>query len=153
NAWELELTSLEMPMSRQLLQLRRSCTVNREVDEPLLPWLQACMLGHTEPTCFQLISRSEKRVAEESLFWTVGNELQTSPDACVWLWPPILAEIDTPQFVGQLFLLAESLREFQEERFDSAVAYSAAHDTRHNELFRRLGFNSTESGVVFERDL
>ncbi len=151
NAWELDLSTFELPINRGLLQVRRNSTVNREVDEPMLPWLQACMLGHTEPVAFQLIDRREKRVASEVLFWTVGSELQTNPVASVWLWPPSIAEIDSDEFTGQLFLVGESLREFQEERIDTAIAVSAAHDTRQNEFFRRLGFSTSNSGVVFEK--
>lgn len=151
NAWQLDLGVFEPPMNRGLMQVRRSSTVNREVDEPLLPWLQACLLGHTEPAAFQLVNRQEKRVVSEVLFWTVGSELQTSPESQVWLWPTANAEIDSDEFTGQLFLVAEALREFQEEQVDTAVAISAAHDTRQNEFYRRLGFSSAESGVVFER--
>ncbi|GAB5406898.1 MAG: hypothetical protein Aurels2KO_51290 [Aureliella sp.] len=153
NAWEVDLDAFELPIDRGLLQVRRNSTVNREVDEPMLPWLQACMLGHTEPVAFQLIDRREKRVVSEVLFWTVGSELQTSPVSSVWLWPPLLAEIDSDEFTRQLFLVGESLREFQEERIDTAIAVSAAHDTRQNEFFRRLGFSTSESGVVFEKRL
>lgn len=151
NVWQLDLGVFEPPMNRGLMQVRRSSTVNREVDEPLLPWLQACVLGHTEPTAFQLVNRQQKRVVGEVLFWTVGSELQTGPENRVWMWPTQIAEIDSGEFTGQLFLVAEALREFQEEQIDSAIAISAAHDTRQNEFFRRLGFSSAESGVVFER--
>lgn len=151
NAWELDLAAFQPPMNRVQMQIRRSAQVNREVDEPMLPWWQACVLGHTEPTAFQLTHRTEKRVLNEVLFWTVAPELQSSPESAVWLWPPKATE-DVEEDADQLvFLIAESLRQFQEERLDVVRTVSAASDTSRNALLRRLGFSTSESGVVFEK--
>ncbi len=63
-----------------------------------MPWRQACILGHAEPTGFQLTLRAEGTVAHELLVWTVGQELMTAPESAVWLWP---IEVDeTPQSTG-----------------------------------------------------
>lgn len=151
NAWELDLAGFHPPVDRIQMQVRRSAQVNREVDEPLLPWWQACVLGHTEPSAFQLTHRIEKRVLHEVLFWSVAGELANGPESAVWLWPPRLDESQPENFDTLLFLLAESLREFRDERLDTAYAFSAAHDTRLNELYRRLGFSASTNGVIFEK--
>ena len=172
NVWELDLGAFQPPIDRQQIQIRRSAQVNRGVDEPYLPWWQACLLGHTEPNAFQLTHRIEKRVLHEILFWTVASELQTTPGSVAWMWPVSLppssepsSSVPTPASRGTLaapssgdleadrlvFLVGESLREFQNDRLDSVRTVSAANDLKMSGLLRRLGFTSIESGVEFEK--
>ncbi|MCA9126540.1 MAG: hypothetical protein KDB22_05620 [Planctomycetales bacterium] len=151
NSWELNLSNFQPPVNRIQVQIRRSAQVHREVDEPLLPWWQACVLGHTEPTAFQLTHRTEKRVMNEVLFWTVAPELRSQPDSIAWLWPPVFNPQDESDLERMVFLIAESLREMQSERLDLVRTTSAASDVATNALYRRLGFSTSQSGIVFEK--
>ncbi len=149
--WTLDLASFRPPVDRQQMQIRRTAHVNRDVDEPFLPWWQACLLGHTEPTSLQLIHRTEKRVMHEVLCWTVASELKTDPSTNLWLWPPKLDSVDDTDSL--LFLLGESMREFSDERVDYAIVASASHQTHLNDLYRRLGFSAEQSGAIYEKQL
>ncbi len=148
--WHLDLASFRPPVDREQMLIRRKAQVNRDVDEPLLPWWQACVLGHTDPCSLQLSLRAERRIVGEVLFWTVAPELKTSPETCLWLWPP---RVESEGAAHLLFLIAESLREFSKERLDTAVAVSSAHQTQLNDIYRRLGFNCVESGALLEASL
>lgn len=151
-SWELDLVRFQAPVDRAQIGVRRSSQVNRQVDEPALPWWQACVLGHTEPTAFQLSHRVEKRVVCEVLFWAVAPELQTSPESIMWLWPPELN--GEPDGADQLlFLLAESLRQFQSERVDTVRTVTQADETNETSILRRLGFQPNHSGMVFSHPL
>lgn len=152
SAWELEMIAFHAPVDRVQIQIRRSAHVDRQIHEPLLPWWQACMLGHTEPTAFQLTHRKERRVLNEVLFWSVAPELQTLPDSVFWLWPPTVSDEDaaTDQLV---FLLAESLRQLQSERVDLVRTVAGANENDTSNILKRLGFTPTQSGVVFEKTL
>jgi hypothetical protein len=150
NLWELELAKFQAPVDRIQIQIRRSAHVDRQVDEPLLPWWQACVLGHTEPNAFQLTHRTEKRVLNEALFWSVATEIRPLPDSVVWLWPPSLP-LDEAAADQLVFLLGEACRQLQNERIDSVRTVSAANDVTINKVLRRIGFVAVQSGVVFEK--
>ncbi len=162
NQWELDLAKFHPPVDRLQIQIRRSAHVDRQVDEPLLPWWQACVLGHTEPAAFQLTDRVQRRVLDEVLFWTIAPELQSSGQSVTWLWPPKsepAAMAATPKPLSSeasavdrlVFLLAESLREFQSEGIDVVRTVSSADDCPTSQLLKRLGFKPIQSGVVFHK--
>ncbi|MCA9133323.1 MAG: GNAT family N-acetyltransferase [Planctomycetales bacterium] len=148
--WELELFSFQPPIDRVQIQIRRSACLDRQADEPDLPWWQACLLGHTERTAIQLINRADERVLCKALFWSVANELQSTADATLWLWPIALTSAE--QAVDQMvFLLGESCRQLQHERTDVVRTVSTASDTVTSSILRRVGFKACESGMVFEK--
>lgn len=150
--WELDLMSFKPPIDRMQIQVRRAAQVNRQVDEPELPWWQACVLGHTEISGFQLTHRKEKRVVTEVLFWALAPELQSTPESTLWLWPPMLS--NQPLAADHAtFLLAESLREFQKEGLDCVRTVSLADETNTSAILRKLGFQPHQNGFVFQLDL
>lgn len=150
SGWELFLGNFQPPIDRLQIQIRRTAHVDRLLDEPLLPWRQACLLGHTEPIGFQLTLRAEERVAQELLVWSVGQELMTTPEAIVWLWP--IEVVDSTQNADQLvFLLSESLRQMAEDRVEVVRTYSDSAKTLVTSVLTRLGFRNSVSGVVLEK--
>lgn len=150
SGWELFLDNFHPPVDRLQIQIRRNAHVDRLLDEPLLPWRQACLLGHTEPTGFQLTLRVEGTVAQELLVWSVGQELMTTPESVVWLWPIEVGE--TSQESDQLiFLLSESLRQMTEDRVEVVRTVSDSAKTSVTSVLTRLGFRNSISGVVLEK--
>lgn len=150
--WELELMAFKAPIDRMQIQIRRTATVNQQLDEPDLPWWQACILGHTEPTLFQLMHRTEKRLLQQALFWSLAPELQTSRESVIWLWPP--QEQPEPQQEDHLtFLLAEALRQFQSERVDVVRTPGVADSPSSPAVLRKLGFRPVFNGMVFAKSL
>ncbi len=150
--WELDLSNYQPPIDRVQIQIRRSTLIERLPDEPLVPWWQACWLGHTEASQYELHLRSEQRMIGNALFWTVAMELQTSPDMIAWLWPPAMPAGE--QGADHLtFLLGEVCRQLQSERLDLVRTATAANDTRLNGILRRLSFTAEQSGMVFEKRL
>lgn len=150
--WELDLGRYQPPIDRVQIQIRRSATVERLPEEPLLPWWQACWLGHMEPFQFDLIHRAQRRIMCGALFWSVAMELQTSPDSIAWLWTP---SIPDEEMGGDsiTFLLGEACRQLQSERLDLIRTVTTASDIPIHAILRRLSFTSEQSGVVFEKRL
>ncbi len=150
SGWELFLDNFQPPIDRLQIQIRRNAHVDRLLDEPMLHWQQACVLGHTEPTGFQLTLRVEGTVAQELLVWSVGQELMTTPESVVWLWPIEVGA--TSQETDQLvFLLSESLRQMGEDRVEVVRTVSDSAKTSVTSVLTRLGFRNSTSGVVLEK--
>ncbi len=150
SGWELFLDNFQPPVDRVQIQIRRTAHVDRMLDEPLLPWRQACLLGHTEPTGFQLTLRAEGTVALNLLVWSVGQELMTTPESVVWLWP--IEVIESTQVADQLvFLLSESLRQMADDRVEVVRTCSDSSKTMVTSVLTRLGFRNANSGVVLEK--
>lgn len=150
--WELDLSRYQPPIDRVQLQIRRSTQVNRAEDGPAMPWWQACWMGHTEPSEFELLQRVGGDLICGALFWTVASEMQTSPDSVAWLWPLSMPSGELPA-EHLTFLLGEACRQLQAERVDLVRTATAANNTPLNGILRRLSFIAEHSGMVFEKRL
>ncbi len=150
--WELDLSKYQPPIDRVQLQIRRSSQVERAEDEPAMSWWQACWMGHTEPSQFNLLRRPGEAIICDALFWTVASEMQTSPEAVAWLWPLALPSGELPA-EHLTFLLGEACRQLQAERVDLVRTDTAANDTPLAGILRRLSFIAEHNGMVFEKKL
>jgi hypothetical protein len=148
--WQVDLSKFQAPVDRLQIQVRRTAHVDRILDEPQLPWRQACMLGHAEPMGFQLTLRAEARVVEQLLMWTIAPEITASQDSVAWLWPIQIGS--RPQASDQLiFLMAEALRQLADERVDIVRTTTDSSNTSVNGVLSRLGFKNHLNGVVLEK--
>lgn len=157
--WELDLLNFQAPADRIQMLVRRRSFVERQLQEPVLPWWQSCVLGHCEVTAFHLTDRVEMRSLQEVIIWGIGPSLRHHPESVMWIWPPSMeySPEDSPVEIAPsdrlLFLLAESLRELQSEQVDTIRAITHAESNEFHRVLNRLGFKASESGVVFERQI
>ncbi len=155
--WELDLLSFQAPADRIQMLVRRRSFVERQLQEPLLPWWQSCVLGHAEVTAFHLTDRVAMRTLQEVVMWSIAPALRHHPESVMWLWPPSMeySPADAPVEIAPsdrlLFLLSESLRELQSDQIDTVRAITHAESNELHRVLNRLGFKAAESGVVFER--
>lgn len=157
--WELDLKNFRAPSDRNQMIVRRKTFVERQLQEPELPWWQACVLGHTEVQAFHLTDRTEKRELQEIVLWSIAAALTNRPEQVAWLWPPLLedtepsgkAEVSPSEQL--LFLLAEAFRQLQSEQVDTLRAVTPAETHRLVSIFSRLGLRSVGSGMVYEKSL
>jgi GNAT superfamily N-acetyltransferase len=154
--WEIDLLNFRVPGDRIQMLVRRRSLVDRQIQEPDLPWWQSCVLGHTETVAFHLTDRIEKRTLQELILWSLAPSLSGTAQRVVWLWPPSMdySPIDAPVEISPvdrlLFLLAESLRELQTEQVDTLRTVTHSEATQIHQVLHRLGFQAVESGMVFE---
>lgn len=155
--WELNLLDFQAPADRIQMLVRRSSFVQRQVQEPMLPWWQSCVLGHAEVSAFHLTDRNAMRILQEVILWGISPSLRTLPETVMWLWPPNMeySPEDVPVEIAPadriLFLLAEACRELQAEQIDRVRTVTHAESNEFHRVLTRLGFQAIESGMVFER--
>lgn len=149
--WEIDLNRFQPPMDRTQIQIRRMAHVDRLLDEPVLPWYAASMLGHTEPIGFQLTSRQTRMVTAEIVLWTIGQELLPQCEMVAHLWP---LDSYQPGLDDQLvFLISEALRQLREDHVDLVRTVVPADNSAMARLLGRIGFAPAVSGEVFARTL
>lgn len=157
--WELPLNAFRVPGDRIQILVRRRSAVDRQLEEPTLPWWQACVLGHAEVTAFHLFDRVEKRALQEVILWGLAPELTRGSQAVCWMWPPSLdyspedAPVEIAPIDRLVFLLAEALRDLQQERVEVVRTVTNSEANQMHAGLQRLGFRATESGMVFEKCL
>lgn len=161
--WELELGWFQPPVDRAIIQTRRATQVIRNEDEPELNWFQACCLGHTELTEFQLIGRqrilNETAVRARLLFWQLPTELAQHAELIAWLCPLEINASDSEQFPYSsaeeewLHLFSESARQLQSEGFDSIRVVTGSNEDSAVTLLHRLGFSPCGTGASFSRSV
>jgi hypothetical protein len=150
--WELDLSSFRPPMDRLQIGIRRTCTVGRLLDEDSNQWWLSSVLGHCEQVRFNLVLRSPPKVENEIMFWYPDSTISEIDSSVVRLWLPAVpaSEEARERFI---YLMAESLRQLQQERKYAVRTYASAAQQPTITLLLRLGFRSTEHGMVFTKNL
>ena len=150
--WELDLSTFRPPMDRTQIGIRRTCTVGRLLDEDTHEWWLSSVLGHCEQIRFNLVLRTPPKVESEIMFWFPDPTILGVDSSVVRLWLPSVPESEDARerFV---YLMAESLRQLQQERRRAVRTFASADQQRSITLLQRLGFRSVEHGLVFARTL
>jgi len=150
--WELDLASFRPPMDRMQIGIRRTCTVGRLLDEDSHQWWLSSVLGHCEQIRFNLVLRSPPKVESEIMFWFPDPTIAGVNSTLVRLWLPIVpkAEESRERFI---YLMAESLRQLQQERKLAVRTFASADQQDTITLLQRLGFRSVDHGVVYAKTL
>lgn len=150
--WELDLSSFRPPMDRMQISIRRTCTVGRLLDEDSNQWWLSSVLGHCEQIRFNLVLRSPPKVENEIMFWFPDPTICGVDPSVVRLWLPSAPEAEEAR-ERFIYLMAESLRQLQQERKQKVRTYASADQQTTVTLLQRIGFRSVEHGMIYSRDL
>ncbi len=146
-----DLRTLQIPMTRQMMQTRRQMTVEKSVDPPQKTLWDAYVRGDFHITRFELHSRRGK----ECLGYAVLREMDlldtfatTRNVGLMELW--IEPEHRRKGLVT--FLLSEIFHQLVRQGV-AAVDVQTMRDNRAGVAFyRKLGFEEIDQGVVFRKD-
>lgn len=146
--WSLDLGSFHPPIDRTQIQIRRMAHVDRLLDEPMLPWYVASVLGHTEQIAFQLTTRSTRTVSADCVVWMIGQELLPQRDLIAHLWP-LDVQVCAQSEDHVVFLLAEACRQLREDRIGEVSTISREREADISHVLERVGFAPMLVGTVF----
>ncbi len=149
--WEVSLANLRPPMDRGQMAVRRNSDVGRVLNDECDSWFLANAFGHAEQLRFTLSTRGDERIAQEVTFFY----LEQSPMRANMMAQLFLEAVPAdPLGIDQItFLLAESLRQLQYERFSGVIALTQANDLPAVSLLQRLSFRTVGSGVSYQMPL
>lgn len=149
--FQRELAGFRAPVDRQMMQIRRQCQWEVELDPMARSWWEACTTGDAPCTRFMLSSKTDPKLQAKVTFWNM------EPLSSQWGTHAMgLLGMDSSEEARQqgwdTFLLAESLRKFQQEGITLVEVQARDSDEGKLELLKKLGFREIDRGAVFERD-
>ncbi len=148
--FQRDLAGFRPPVDRAQMQIRRSYQVEAVLDPTPCAWWEACTLGHADRTRFHLNSRSRTTPAASLTYWHI------EPLASSWSVHAVgvLDLVTAPELRRQglaTFLLGESLRQLQSHGATLVEAQTMEHNTAALGLYRKLGFQLIDRGVVLRK--
>ncbi len=144
------LAGFRPAVDRQQMQLRRSLQVDTNTDPAAPDWWSACTLAGTNCTTYRVAARGGGSTQATAWFWDV------QPLASGWGQTArglaALEIADRLQFptLGP-FLLGEAMRQMQSDGVSLVEVQAANRDEPSLALFRQLGFQEVDQGLVLKR--
>jgi len=145
-----EIHHFRPPVDRRTLQHRRQFHVTMETNPLVTDWWQACMLANAEYLRFRVTPRAGGRAVAEAVYWGMDamsrfRGVTTAGLLSLHVEPPLRG-----QGVGP-FLVAESLRQLQENAVMAVETQTMADNQVALRLYHRLGFTEVTQGTVYRR--
>lgn len=146
-----QLAGFRPLVDRRQMQVRRRYNVEAVFDPPSASWWEACTVGQTERTRFELVSRTGGPSTGHATFWNM------EPLAGSWgVHATGLSEleIDEPARRQGLatFLVGEALRQINSHGATVVEVQAMQHNTAALGLYAKLGFQEADQGVVFRKE-
>lgn len=146
-----ELTGFRPPVDRRMVQARRQYNMEATFDPSTDNWWQACSYGQTDRTKFVLRSPGERKAVCTVTFWDM------EPLASRWGVHAVgLIELETESEHRRkglaTFLVAEALRQLHAHGVSRCQVQAMQHNTAALGLYKKLGFEEVEQGIVLRKD-
>jgi len=148
---ELELANFRPPVTRNLRQLRREFSCQEVQVPPVRTWWECCTTGAFERVHFFLSRAGSSVPTAEVWFWDV-EPLSTS-----WGAPAAgMFDLSVPAEQRRKGLATYLLSEAFERLRNRGVLLVEAQTMQQNEpavaLYKRLGFQQVDEGIVYRKD-
>jgi len=145
-SWQIALSSFRMPMDRMQIAIRRQGRIETVVDPSSnMTWWNSVIMGHSELFAFKLLMREPITIERQVDFWQPEiATLDGSSGMMQLMMPKITDQVALDQFA---FLIAESLRHFQQIRIPRVRTTIYSDDIYGAKLLERLGFRKDFNGT------
>jgi GNAT superfamily N-acetyltransferase len=147
-----ELAGFRAPVDRLQMLVRRRFNVEAVFDPPSSTWWEACTVGQTERTRFDLVSRDGGPPRGHATFWNLEPLASSWGVHAVGLSALEIDESERRQGLAT-FLLGEALRQSHGHGATLVEVQAMQHNTAALSLYRKLGFQEVDQGVVFRKEL
>jgi ribosomal protein S18 acetylase RimI-like enzyme len=148
---ERELASFRSPVTRSQRQLRRELTMREESSPRASSWWSACTMGGFETTRYEAIPARGGESVGEALFWDI------EPLSVGWGAPTAgmfdlhVASERRRQGVAT-FLLSEAFAKLASRGVVRVEAQTMQQNSPAIGLYKQLGFEQVDEGIVFRKD-
>lgn len=138
-------------VDRRQRMLARRMAVNVTVDPAARDWWEALTQGDLVRTRFELAPADQVTPPAVCTFWNM-RPLSDAWSAPAWGLLDVFVESSWRRQGMATFLLGKAMRALQEEGITRIEAQTMQHNTEAREMYRKLGFDSQDEGIVFRRD-
>lgn len=145
-----DLRMFHPPVNRRQMQVRRRMTVHVTVDPPSRSWWEACTVGQFDLTRFELSPRG----GSQSVAHATVRDMDPSGVPGVGRAIGLIDVHVEPQYRRQglvTFLLGELFHHFGRQGVNRLEVQTMQHNTAAAALYRRLGFQLVDEGIVFRK--
>jgi ribosomal protein S18 acetylase RimI-like enzyme len=146
-----DLHAMEMPVTRQQLQIRRSMQVHIVQDPPARSWWEACTIGNFELTRFELVSQRGGPSLAHALVRNIDLTPSLGGGHAVGLMELQVDRAHRRQGLVT-FLLSEAFHELSRQGVTDIEVQTMKHNTAGVALYQKLGFQQVGEGIVFRKD-
>lgn len=148
--FKADVHSFRAPMTRQLMQIRRRMIVKTSLDHPTHNWWEACTLGNFELTQYALHNRCETSTIAHAVLRNMDPTAMPGSGGNVGL---IDLQVDSKHRRQGLvsFLLSEIFHQLARQGVTAVEVQTMQHNTAAVGLYRKLGFQEVDQGIVFRK--
>lgn len=146
-----DLHALDVPVTRQQMQIRRRMQVHIQHDPPAGSWWEASTMGHFDTTRFELVARDGSPMQTYALVRNMELVPVLGGGRSVGL---MQLEVDTSHRRQGLatFLLSEMFHHLSRQGVTDIEVQTMKNNTPALSLYQKLGFQQVNEGVVFRKD-
>ena len=145
-----KLDLMRTPYDRRQRQLARDYDVEVNLDHQFDTWWDACTLGQTEHTCFQLIARGDGSTCGSVIFWDLEPLASGWGVQAVGLCRLQIRSSRRHEGLGTL-LISQALKKLQDAGISLVHVQVPCDNEPGCKLFRKLGFEEIDRGVSFRK--
>ncbi len=141
------LHNFQAVLDRQQTVVRRSYRIEQDQDPLASNWWEACTLGNTNRSVFQLIDRKTNQQRGNLSYWDIEPLARNWGVRAMGLFD-LSIEVSTRQTGLGTFLAGESLRCMQQQGINLVEAQVADDNLAATSLFEKMGFEAIDTGIV-----
>lgn len=146
------LAGFRLPVDRQQREIRRQYCVEETIDPPTASWWEACTIGQTTRTLYQLVTKRGGESCGSLVAWDM------EPIASSWgvrAAGMMELRIDREQRNRGLgtFLAGETLRQLEAKAVTLVEVQILADNNPALAMFKKLGFQQVDRGIVLQKSV
>jgi ribosomal protein S18 acetylase RimI-like enzyme len=146
-----DLHTFEAPVTRQQIQIRRRMHVNVTLDPPARSWWDACTTGNFQLTRYEIVSQHGGPSLAHALVRNIELTAGLVGGQSVGLMELYVDARHRRQGLVT-FLLTEVFHQLSRQGIVSVEVQTMQHNTAGVGLYRKLGFQEVNQGIVFRKD-
>jgi RimJ/RimL family protein N-acetyltransferase len=146
------LHNFQAVLDRKQTQVRRSYRIEQDMDPLAANWWEACTLGNTNRSIFNLIDRKTNQQRGNLSYWDIEPLARNWGVRAMGLFDLSIDETTRQSGLGT-FLAGESLRCMQQQGINLVEAQVADDNLAATSLFEKMGFEAIDTGIVLQKKL
>jgi len=149
---QCQLTNFRPRIDRQQMMIRRKYQIAATFDPKARNWWEACTLGYTDRTKFELFGRDDGQSYGEVTFWDMVPLSHGWGGNATGIFDLHIAPGQRRSGLAT-FLICESIRQLLEHSVTLAEVQTSIDDKPTIALFERLGFSKVDEGFVLVKQI